>query len=100
MVFANLAHPAEQHPRNVQVLGSSPRVGFFISIEINLLFFIKVILYKKNNRLKVKAKAILSTGFVTDYGFIIFYFLYLSSTRRFTIFSSAINGMVMCPLPE
>ena len=47
MVFANLAHPAEQHPRNVQVLGSSPRVGFFISIEINLLFFIKVILYKK-----------------------------------------------------
>ena len=28
-LFANLAHPAEQHPRNVQVLGSSPRVGFF-----------------------------------------------------------------------
>ena len=26
---ANLAHPVEQHPRNVQVLGSSPRVGFF-----------------------------------------------------------------------
>ena len=27
--LANLAHLAEQHPRNVQVLGSSPRVGFF-----------------------------------------------------------------------
>ena len=30
VLFANLAHPAEQHPRNVQVLGSSPRVGFFL----------------------------------------------------------------------
>ena len=30
MVIANLAHLAEQHPRNVQVLGSSPRVGFFV----------------------------------------------------------------------
>ena len=29
--IANLAHLAEQHPRNVQVLGSSPRVGFFVS---------------------------------------------------------------------
>ena len=27
--YANLAHPVEQHPRNGQVLGSSPRVGFF-----------------------------------------------------------------------
>ena len=29
LLIANLAHPAEQHPRNVQVLGSSPRVGLF-----------------------------------------------------------------------
>ena len=26
--IANLAHLVEQHPRNVQVLGSTPRVGF------------------------------------------------------------------------
>ena len=31
VLLANLAHPAEQHPRNVQVLGSSPRVGFYLS---------------------------------------------------------------------
>ena len=30
VLLANLAHPAEQHPRNVQVLGSSPRVGFYL----------------------------------------------------------------------
>ncbi len=30
---ANLAHLAEQHPRNVQVLGSSPRVGSFGEVD-------------------------------------------------------------------
>ena len=35
--FADLAHPVEQRPRNAQVIGSSPIVGF-----ISLLFHFSV----------------------------------------------------------
>ena len=34
-MFADLAHLVEQHPRNVQVVGSSPTIGFqtFVGLE-------------------------------------------------------------------
>ena len=39
VLFANLAHLAEQHPRNVQVLGSSPRVGFFLVSDCVIIIY-------------------------------------------------------------
>ena len=41
VLFANLAHLAEQHPRNVQVLGSSPRVGFLVSDCVIIIYKIR-----------------------------------------------------------
>ena len=40
-IFADLAHLVEQHPRNVQVLSSSLRVGF---IFLTLFVFLPIII--------------------------------------------------------
>ena len=41
-IFADLAHPVEQRPRNAQVIGSSPIVGYKMLLKTQEFFCFKI----------------------------------------------------------